>query len=321
VTSTTVCAYCGTENSQDEHRCSRCARRMQAGPVRAGQGGEIMLERTLGVKSLAPPQAENRRPTALGQNLYDSSAARQPQLYEVPAQSRVEQPQPEAPAQGVLFTAHEVRGGEQFRSKIVALDDFRQPAPRARRRPSGRALPPRDAEAQRTLFSELGDTVVAPAPAPIMDSGLHSAALVAPLVQRATATVLDAVMVCLAEGLMLAGLYMSPAASFISSNTLPGLAVFGLFLAIGYKLIFAMAETDSPGTRWAHLKVLNFDGGAPTRNERLARLAGGLLSTAASGLGLIWALVDEETLSWHDHISKTFASPNFGPMTGTRRKP
>jgi uncharacterized RDD family membrane protein YckC len=242
-------------------------------------------------------------------------------LYEVPStQAPTELPQPEAPAQGVLFTAHEVRGGEQFRSKVVALDDFRQPAPKARRRPSGRALPPRDVEAQRTLFSELGDTVVAPAPSPIVDSGLHSAALVAPIVQRATATVLDGVMICLAEGLMLGALCMSPAASFISSKTLLGLAVFGVFLAIGYKLIFALAETDSPGTRWAHLKVLNFDGGAPTRNERLARLAGGVLSMAASGLGLIWALVDEETLSWHDHMSKTFAAPNFGPVVGTRRK-
>jgi uncharacterized RDD family membrane protein YckC len=219
-----------------------------------------------------------------------------------------------------LFTAHEVRGGEHFRTKVVALNDFRQPAPRARRRPAGRALPPKDLEAQQTLFSELGDTVVAPVAAPMVDSGLHSAALVAPLVQRVTAVVLDTVMVCLAEGLLLAALYLSPAAGFITSNTLPGLAVFGLILALGYKLMFALADTDSPGTRWAHLKVLNFDGLAPTRNERLARLAGGLLSTTASGLGLIWALVDEETLSWHDHISKTFASPNFEPLGTPRRK-
>ena len=27
------------------------------------------------------------------------------------------------------------------------------------------------------------------------------------------------------------------------------------------------------------------------------------------GLGLVWALVDEENLTWHDHISKTFPTP------------
>lgn len=278
-----------------------------------------MVERTLGVKrSVTPPVAsENRRPVALGQELYDSSLARQPQMFEVPAAK----PQPQVrveEAQGALFTAHEVRGGEQFRSKVVSLDDFRQPAQRARRRPVGRALPPSDVGIQQTLFSELGDTVASQAATPLVESGLHSAALVAPVVQRATAVVLDFVMVSLAEGLLLAALYMSPAAGLINSKTLPGLAAFGLILAFGYKLMFALADSDSPGTRWSHLKVLNFDGDTPTRNERLARLAGGLLSTVAAGLGLIWALVDQETLSWHDHISKTFASPNFGPVTKSR---
>ena len=30
------------------------------------------------------------------------------------------------------------------------------------------------------------------------------------------------------------------------------------------------------------------------------------LLSACPGLGLVWALVDEENLTWHDHISKTF---------------
>src|SRR6202041_3046551 len=29
----------------------------------------------------------------------------------------------------------------------------------------------------------------------------------------------------------------------------------------------------------------------------------------SGGLGLVWALVDEENLTWHDHISKTFPTP------------
>ena len=239
-------------------------------------------------------------------------------MFVVPAQAAETKPQ--GPAQGVLFTSHEVRQGEAFRTKVVSLDDFREPATRAKRRPvqrrrtTGRALPPGDVEVQQTLFSELSDQHEAPGEdiaAPMPDAGLRCDAMVAPVVQRATATVLDFVMIALAEGGMLLALSMSPAAAFITSKTLPGLAVFGLFLAIGYKLMFALAETDSPGTRWTHLKVLNFDGATPTRNERLTRLASGLLSLVASGLGLIWALVDEETLSWHDHISKTFASPDF----------
>jgi hypothetical protein len=26
-------------------------------------------------------------------------------------------------------------------------------------------------------------------------------------------------------------------------------------------------------------------------------------------LGMLWALVDEEALTWHDHMSKTFPTP------------
>jgi len=284
----------------------------------------MMLERTLGLKrsTAAEARAESpvgqRGPVPLNAGLYEASLARQPEIFEV-AQPLQAEAKPQRPAQGVLFTAHEVRHGEQFRTKVVSLDDFREPSARPRRRaaqrtrPAGRTLPPSDVEAQQTLFSELIDAPAAPHAAPLADAGLRCDAMVAPVVQRATASVLDFAMVAIAEGLLLLALYMSPAADFISAKTLPGITVFGLFLALGYKLMFALADTDSPGTRWTHLKVLNFDGAVPTRNERLARLAGGLLSTVASGLGLVWALVDEETLSWHDHMSKTFASPNFGP--------
>jgi uncharacterized RDD family membrane protein YckC len=246
--------------------------------------------------------------------LFEASLARQPEIVEATPTAEPDR-QPRRAAQGVLFTAHEARQGEQFRTKVVSLDDYREAgtrpkrrAPAARNRPVGRALPPLDAEAQQTLFSENTDAPVISVSAPLPETGLRCDAVVAPLLQRATAAALDVAMVCLAEGLLLLALYASPASAFISGRTLPGLAMFGLFLAFGYKMIFALAECDSPGTRWTLLRVLNFDGQPPTRNERLARLAGGLLSISAAGLGLIWALVDEETLSWHDHISKTFAA-------------
>jgi hypothetical protein len=55
--------------------------------------------------------------------------------------------------------------------------------------------------------------------------------------------------------------------------------------------------------------LVNFDGQKPTQRQRFQRLASGFLSLFAAGLGLLWALVDEETLTWHDHISRTFPTP------------
>ena len=64
---------------------------------------------------------------------------------------------------------------------------------------------------------------------------------------------------------------------------------------------------DSPGKRWTHLRLTNFDGYPPDRMpHRLVRWAASTLSVAAVAAGVLWAMVDEESLTWHDHISKTF---------------
>jgi len=57
------------------------------------------------------------------------------------------------------------------------------------------------------------------------------------------------------------------------------------------------------------MRLVNFDGRPPNRAQRMRRMAAGVLSMLSAGLGLIWVLVDEENLAWHDHISKTFPTP------------
>jgi hypothetical protein len=47
----------------------------------------------------------------------------------------------------------------------------------------------------------------------------------------------------------------------------------------------------------------------PLASKRALRQMVSLLSLLSAGLGLVWALVDEENLTWHDHISKTFPTP------------
>ena len=74
-------------------------------------------------------------------------------------------------------------------------------------------------------------------------------------------------------------------------------------------ILFCIGNGDTPGMQLLGLQLVNFDGHEPTRKQRVYRLLGGLVSAVAAGLGLIWALVDEERLAWHDHMSKTF--PTF----------
>jgi len=60
--------------------------------------------------------------------------------------------------------------------------------------------------------------------------------------------------------------------------------------------------------RWTHLRLITFDGFPPERRQRLMRFASACLSRFTI-LGLAWALADEESLGWPDHISRTFPTP------------
>jgi uncharacterized RDD family membrane protein YckC len=72
-----------------------------------------------------------------------------------------------------------------------------------------------------------------------------------------------------------------------------------------YKLLWCMFGQVSLGLQGAHLNVVSFDGLRPTAAQRMARLWAGWLSVLSAGMGVLWALSDQETLTWHDHVSQT----------------
>ncbi len=80
-------------------------------------------------------------------------------------------------------------------------------------------------------------------------------------------------------------------------------------LTLFYRVLWILADGDTPGMAAAGLRLLDFDGRPPTRFQRAVRLAATVFSIAACGLGLLWSLGDTEQLAWNDHLSKTFPSP------------
>ena len=95
----------------------------------------------------------------------------------------------------------------------------------------------------------------------------------------------------------------------LNAKTSPMFVAAAACVVVFYRVLWCMANGDSAGQRWTRLRLVNFDGRRPTRTQRFYRLVSGLLSILAAGIGLLWSLVDEETLTWHDHISKTFPTP------------
>jgi uncharacterized RDD family membrane protein YckC len=129
-------------------------------------------------------------------------------------------------------------------------------------------------------------------------------------VHRLMAVAADASMIAIALGLFLAIFYLAGGRIVF---TKPSLLLFGGVIAAVvflYRALWCLGGGDTPGMRFAGLRLVDFDGRRPEREQRTLRLAASMLSIISAGLGLVWALVDEENLTWHDHISKTFPTPS-----------
>jgi uncharacterized RDD family membrane protein YckC len=72
---------------------------------------------------------------------------------------------------------------------------------------------------------------------------------------------------------------------------------FGLFTIFG---------GSTPGMMFSGIQVASFTGDTPTARQYLLRAAGYLLSAGTCFLGFLWVLWDEDGLTWHDRLSKTY---------------
>ncbi len=98
---------------------------------------------------------------------------------------------------------------------------------------------------------------------------------------------------------------------WVDKQSLPFFILAAVTVPLLYKLLWTFAGRDTIGMQTAGLRLVDFDGNPPSQRRRYQRLVGGILSLLAAGIGLIWAFVDEDNLTWHDHISDTF--PTLAP--------
>jgi len=128
----------------------------------------------------------------------------------------------------------------------------------------------------------------------------------APFSRRIMATMVD---VALILGVVCA------IAAFLASRLhhLPGmraseiLAVVTLaVVTVLYQVLFLLYAKCTPGMRYAEIALCTFDDEYPTRAQMKTRLVAMLLSLLPMGLGMLWAIFDEDSLSWHDRHSRTY---------------
>jgi uncharacterized RDD family membrane protein YckC len=126
---------------------------------------------------------------------------------------------------------------------------------------------------------------------------------------RLVASAIDAAMILLAFGAFALVLELT-GTGFGSGKTFwMTLGVSFVLISAFYGLIWAIAGRETAGMDMADLQLITFDGFAVDPRSRAIRFASTWLSFCSGGLGLVWAMADEENRTWHDHISKTF--PTF----------
>jgi uncharacterized RDD family membrane protein YckC len=284
------CVHCQAWNEEDERRCIRCGRRMH-GSARPNlatyplmEAAAPALETLQGGRALHEESARSAAPVP-------QTGVYQPWLFRDPSQGPKVVPIP-------TLTPRPHPGGRKHRMPNTGRPQELKASTTARR----------PADSQQSLDFHAGMSGEASLGTEV-EAVIYCDAPVALPVHRLMAVAGDASMIAIALGLFLAIFYLSGGRMVF---TKPSLILFGgviggvVFL---YRLLWCLGGGDTPGMRFAGLRLVDFDGRRPEREQRTIRLAASMLSIVSAGLGLVWALVDEESLTWHDHISKTFPTP------------
>jgi uncharacterized RDD family membrane protein YckC len=83
-----------------------------------------------------------------------------------------------------------------------------------------------------------------------------------------------------------------------------GIAV--ALVAVLYQAFFLLTTMSTPGMMYAGISLCTFDDEFPTRTQLRDRLCALMVSLLPMGLGLAWSIFDEDHLSWHDRLSRTY---------------
>ena len=133
---------------------------------------------------------------------------------------------------------------------------------------------------------------------------------VAPLSFRMMATLFDAGVVAIFLGLFLTTVRLALGSLPLGGMLWACYAGSALLISAVYKVIWSVCGRPTLGPQLAHLTLISFDGHKPSTAQRLVRLFSAWLSVASAGMGVLWAPLDRDRLSWHDHISQTYYTPS-----------
>lgn len=129
---------------------------------------------------------------------------------------------------------------------------------------------------------------------------------VAPLAHRAMAGLVD-FSLTLAAFLLFIIVFAASTTHLPSGRVaLVGAGATLLAMWVLYQFLFFSLTDATPGMRYAKIALCTFDDENPSRSVLRTRIFAMLLSALPLGLGFLWSFFDEDTLGWHDRITRTY---------------
>lgn len=294
-----ICSRCAHWNNEDDHRCSKCAARLSDRQVESAFYSH-------GALAMQPAYQES--PVAV--------ADATPNLI-LESRNEEERNSPRIPRyatslQQSLFALREA-------AKIVSIDGRGGEAQPVNKKTAAAAHISKKRPVTASYLPQQGVLEFVPMVTPqarklatSVDARIFCEHEVASVSHRMFAALYDlgfiALMVMTFLGLLywgcddLASALTDPVSAAVM---MAGVVVIGLI----YHSVFLAVRGETPGMRFAGLRLVDFDGRQTSETQMHMRILGAFVSVLPAGLGLLWALVDEESLTWQDHISHTFPTP------------
>ena len=289
----TICSQCGSVLASNEHSCKFCesTELLPLSAERNSAQGKT--------PSRTPPQAQWRG--ELNQRL-QAYRARREKASVNEAQTALPFDEDLAPDTQVAVQLeesprqHDSSTADDFAFSIAIGRVAKDPEPADPRLMIDVSVPP-----------QLDESTIAPdnqpEPLPPVHDGLFPAAS---FDDRKHAMLIDVICLAFAYGGFLA-LFGSLGGHF-SVNKLSATVCFFTFafVYLQYFGLFTIFGGSTPGMMLSGIHVASFTGDLPTPRQYLLRAIGYMLSAGTCFLGFLWVFWDEDTLTWHDRLSKTY---------------
>jgi uncharacterized RDD family membrane protein YckC len=309
-----TCTYCQSANSENDHRCRRCGRRLAGSAVSApaNYSTHETLTQAVGATALA---LDRQQKSSTAEMASDKSGTRSGDRARKPAQSSLFAD--EFVPRIIPFDAQQreslLKTARTKRRSDAALDEtseivLQQPKPRSTVKVPPRKQVATDPRGEQSTLDFLPSPSIQSARTlkTTVEAVIYCDSPVAGPFHRAIAALLDFSMILIGLGLFLAifEVFGGPF-SWSRENIMIWIAATAL-IGMFYGFVWSLCGRETAGMSWTDLRIINFNGFPPDGKSRAVRLIGCWLSFCSGMIGIFWALMDEEGLTWHDHMSKTF---------------